>query len=92
MWIVPSGTTFKAVQPPKYNQLTEFTADDDLALVYKGSLVEMEIKANNKAFKAADQARTKGVVLGGVGSLLALLAALAGKSLMNKIGQKTKKT
>ena len=32
-WTIPKDTKFYAIQTPKYKQLTEFTAEDDLAVV-----------------------------------------------------------
>ena len=85
MWTIPAGTKFTAIQAPKYSTPKEFAADEDLAVLYKGKLLELEVEADSRAFKAADQARTRGLWLGILGSLLALIAGLVIKAIFSKV-------
>ena len=72
-WTIPKDTKFYAIQTPKYKQLTEFTAEDDLAVLYKGKLIELEKDANDRAFKLAEQAKIKGILWGAIPTILLLL-------------------
>jgi len=79
-WTIPAGVTFKAIQKPAYPKLTEFTvADQELVIISKGNLLELEQEANNRAIKAARGAKKEGVIWGSIGSLLAFLSALVAK-------------
>jgi len=90
-WTIPKGTPFKAIQKPTYPTLTEFiVTDDDLAVIYKGNLLELEQEANRRAIKAARDARTKGAVMGSIGSLLAIISSLIGKGIWNRVTKKKK--
>ena len=77
-----------AIQKPKYAELTEFAADEDLAVIYKGSLLELEQEANSRAIKSARAAKTKGAVFGSLGSILAIISGLLGKGLLDKLKKK----
>ena len=83
-WTIPKGVEFKAIQKPTYTELTGFIADEDLAIVYKGTLIELEEEANRRAIKAGRTAKTKGALFGSLGSLLAIVAGLVTKSKLKK--------
>lgn len=83
-WTIPKGTEFVAMQKPKYPKLTKFTADEDLAIVYKGNLLELEQEADARVIKAARAAKVKGVVFGGLGSILAIVAGFVTSKLLKK--------
>lgn len=76
MWTIPQGTKFYATQKPKYENVTEFTADDDLAIVYKGKLLELEKEANKQAFEAKEKGTEIGIKLGGTVALFGLIVFL----------------
>jgi hypothetical protein len=86
MWTIPAGQKFTAIQKPAYPKPTEFVvADDDLAVLYKGNLLEVEKEANRRAVKQARTAKTQGAVLGIIGSILALIAGAVVKKTGNPI-------
>lgn len=75
MWTIPKGTTFKAIQKPQYKELTEFVVpDDDLAVIYKGSLLELEESANRRVASTARSSAIKGGIIGLLGSLFSIIA------------------
>lgn len=89
MWTIPKGVAFKAIQKPAYKELTEFVVpDDDLKVIYAGSLLELEQEANKKAIKGARTAKTQGMTLGIIGSLLTFLTGLVGVFIKNKNSKK----
>uniref|UniRef100_A0A6H1ZAA7 Uncharacterized protein n=1 Tax=viral metagenome TaxID=1070528 RepID=A0A6H1ZAA7_9ZZZZ len=81
---MPKGVEFQALQLPAYKELTKFIADEDLAVLYKGSLLELEEEANRRVFKTARAKKKEGTLLGIIGSISALLAGLAGKKIIKK--------
>jgi hypothetical protein len=85
MWTIPKGVAFKAIQKPAYTILTEFVVpDDDLKVLYAGSLLELEQEANKKAVKGARVAKNQGTILGIVGSIFTMLAGFFIKSKLKK--------
>ena len=87
-WTIPAGTTFKGMQRPIIKDPVDVIAEEDMAVLYKGKLLELEKAADARAFKAADTAKTQGMVLGIVGALLAAFAAAMGKGLWDRISKK----
>jgi hypothetical protein len=83
-WIIHKGDSFKATQDPK-EPARQFVAGDDLVVMYKGKLEELEKAADSRMFTAADAAKTKGLVFGAIASLLTLFAGIYLKGLAEKI-------
>lgn len=89
MWTIPKGVAFKAIQKPAYKELTEFVVpDDDLKVLYAGSLLELEQEANKKAVKGARIAKKEGMTLGIAGSILTFLTGLLGVFIKNRNSKK----
>ena len=84
MWTIPAGTAFKAIQKPTYPKLHEFIVTDDLSVIYKGNLLELEQEANTKVVKATASAKTTGAFMGIGGSLVTLLLGWATKKVLTK--------
>jgi len=89
-WTIPMGVAFKAIQKPAYPNLTEFiVTDGDLAIIYKGNLLELEQEANRRAVKAARAGKQQGAIWGAITSLLTLLGGIFAKmKLTKKKGEK----
>lgn len=76
VWIIPKGAKFQAIQPPLYKDLTEFVADSDLIVLYKGKYMELVRESNSRFLKRLKAERYKAVGLGSLASLLSFLAGL----------------
>jgi hypothetical protein len=88
-WTIPAGTPFKAIQLPVTKELKEFIVTDaDLAVLYKGNLLELEEEANSRAIKAARTAKTTGIAWGAIGTLITALGAFLAKMGINSWFQK----
>lgn len=88
-WTIPKGIAFKAIQKPAYKELTEFIAEADLAVLYKGNLLDLEKEANRKAIKMARGARMNGALIGIIGSLVSIIGGAFAKNYFeNKWGKK----
>ena len=83
LWIIPQGTSFKAVINDK-TPLTEYIADDDLVVMYKGNLLELEKEANKRVIGATRSAKKQGALLGIIGSVLSIAAGLIGKGILKR--------
>ena len=84
-WTIPAGVEFQAIQKPAYPKLSKFiVADGDLAVIYKGTLLELEQEANFRAIKAARSGKKQGAIWGSIGSLISLLGALFAKNKLFK--------
>lgn len=84
-WTIPAGVEFQAIQKPAYPKLTKFiVTDGDLAVVYKGSLLELEQEANRRVVKASRAARQQGAMLGVIGSIVTFLGGLFTKNKVTK--------
>lgn len=76
-WTIPAGVEFQAIQKPTYPKLSRFiVVDSDLAVLYKGSLHDLETEADKKIAKSARTAKTQGVLMGIGGSALSGLVGL----------------
>jgi hypothetical protein len=84
MWIIPAGTPFKAVQSAKEPAKEFVEATSDLVVLYEGNLQELEQEANRQAITKARAAKKQGALLGGLGSILTILAGLLGKNFWEK--------
>src|SRR3990167_498692 len=82
-WTIPAGTLFKAIQKPTYPTLTEFSVPNDLVVLHKGNLIELEKEANRKAIKGARRARMNGMMWGIMGTFMTALAGAAGKKVFD---------
>jgi len=89
VWIVPKGAKFQAIQPPQYKDLTEFVADSDLIVLYKGKYMELVRESNDKFLKRIKAERYKAV---GIGSLVSLLSFLGGLFSRKRKGKKRRKS
>ena len=83
-WTIPPGAKFWATQFPEFKELTEFTADDYLQVVHKGTLLEIEKKANLSAMKASTEGRNKGVLIGSLGTVISLVGAYFARKKLTK--------
>lgn len=85
---IPAGTTFQAIQKPKFSVLTSFTAKNDLVVLDKGNLLELEQSANAKLLKGTRTAKTKGIMWGILGSVFSITAAFGTKWGLEKLKSK----
>ena len=83
-WIIPQGNEFSAITKPK-DPVKKVIADDDLVVMYKGELVKLEKEADARVFTSADASKTKGLIFGGLASLLMLFAGVYIKGLANTL-------
>ena len=88
-WTIPAGVEFQAIQKPAYPALTKFVVpDDDLAVLYKGSLHDADVEANNHAIKGARSAKIQGAVMGAALPTIGLLVQIVAGLLRKKKGLK----
>lgn len=75
-WTIPKGATFNAVQTPDIKEITEFIAPDDLVVMYKGNLLELQEEANERVFKEVNNAKKKGKILALITGIIGLAGGL----------------
>ena len=73
MWTIPKGEEFTALKDRKK---VKVTADEDLIVLYKGKLLELEKEASRKAVRRAKFSKRNIALVSSLGSLLALLSGL----------------
>jgi hypothetical protein len=90
-WTIEKGQEFTAIQKPKFKTPTKFIADEDLAVLYKGNLLELEQEANRRAINAARAGKKTGALLGGLGTILTAIAGILAKKGIGNMFQGKKK-
>ena len=91
-WTIRKGDKFTAIQIPEFKTPTEFIADADMSVVYKGKLLELQEEANKKGFIRDKIAKRNNVIFGGAGvSFSAILLWLKKKLKGVKVTKKKEK-
>ena len=84
MWTIPAGATFQATQAPTYKKITTFVAPEDLSVIYKGKLLELEQAADKKVIDTSRAAKQTGIIWGALGTIVTVLGGLITKFFINK--------
>jgi len=84
VWIIPKGAKFQAIQPPRYKKLTDFVADSDLIVLYKGKYMELVKESNDRFLKRIRAERYRAIGIGSLASLLSFLGGLFSRKRKDK--------